>query len=439
VRRVASFGSSRVIPVSPNTDPDLLTGSGTVTPWTTDQWLFGWKAGRPIALELPLDCGLKNITPTPRWACGWPRLPLGVEREPPECRFDAGGNFLVAPGPEPRIITSTQIQPTIRNSLKEMLGGSNYQFVDIDTSWLKVGHVDEIVSFVPDGTTGFRLVLPDYLAGLRLLQSIPGDRVLFGGTSGRYITGTVTASGPRCVETDADGIDTGKWKYLRIISGPQAGLIGRVCKSAGRRLIIDLSWDQRGESPTQALETMRNWQCETMPRWIEPPEPGSRIVIVEDTRFWLDGRGSEVPAFITAGELCRDRALKDVARKCALRVDGAGGVRDTVLRALDLPSEALLRLPVLARGDKEAQDVTALLPNPVNLVCIDNDVVLLQPHGPRIEPGDESSDVFAQAWRAALDKCGLNPVFLEGWNSLHRLDGGAHCGINVLRRPVVPR
>jgi hypothetical protein len=75
VRRVASFGSSRVIPVSPNTDPDLLTGSGTVTPWTTDQWLFGWKAGRPIALELPLDCGLKNITPTPRWACGWPRLP----------------------------------------------------------------------------------------------------------------------------------------------------------------------------------------------------------------------------------------------------------------------------------------------------------------------------------------------------------------------------
>lgn len=436
VRRVPSLGPARVIEVSARTDDArTLSGSSTATPWTTDQWVFGWRVGSPVAFEMPLDCGLKDLNPTPKWPTGWPRLPLGKAREGSASRFDAGGNILVAPGPKPRIVTSAQLQPAIRKGLQQALGEADCKFIELDTSWLKVGHVDEIVGFVPGGNAGFRLVLPDYVAGLRLLQSVPADRVLFGGSSGKTVVGTVTGSGARFLETDARGLDAGKWKYVRIISGPQAGVMGRVRAVADRRLVIDLSWDLRGESPTRALDAMREWQCETMPLWIEPPEPGSRFVAVEDSRLWLDGRGVEVPAILTVGELIRDKTFEAVTRACAERIDGPGGVRETMLHALGLSPAAIVRLPALVRGNEEARNATALLPNPANAVCVENDVLLLRPHGPRLDPDDASSDVFARAWSSELRRIGLNPVFLEGWDALHRLEGGAHCGINVLRRP----
>lgn len=36
---------------------------------------------------------------------------------------------------------------------------------------------------------------------------------------------------------------------------------------------------------------------------------------------------------------------------------------------------------------------------------------------------------------AEFRRLGLTPVFSDGWDALHRLEGGARCGINVLRRP----
>ncbi len=60
----------------------------------------------------------------------------------------------------------------------------------VDTSWLEVGHVDEIVSFVPNNLRrGWTIAVEDPLAGIRLLQRLRatghGDARLFAGLA-RY-------------------------------------------------------------------------------------------------------------------------------------------------------------------------------------------------------------------------------------------------------------
>jgi hypothetical protein len=55
--------------------------------------------------------------------------------------------------------------------------------------------------------------------------------------------------------------------------------------------------------------------------------------------------------------------------------------------------------------------------------------------GPRRKPADPESDVFRQAWKVAFASLGLRAQFLDGWDGLHRLDGGARCATNVLRSP----
>ena len=197
---------------------------------------------------------------------------------------------------------------------------------ELDTDWLKVGHVDEIVAFVPLAEGGFRLVLPD----------------------------------------------------------------------------IDRTWDLRGESPTAAVRAAREGRPETMPVWFDVPDQTSRYVAVGDSRI----RWCKPPAcFLQPGRL--HHSAEDEA----------------------------VRLPVLFCSDGGGGAVAALAPNPVNLVCCGREVVLLDPFGPRESPADESTDVFRRAWTLALRRCGARPVFLDGWDSLHRLDGGARCGTNVLRKP----
>jgi hypothetical protein len=171
-----------------------------------------------------------------------------------------------------------------------------------------------------------------------------------------------------------------------------------------------------------------------MPIWFEAPDETSRYVVVEDSQMWLDATGKEFPALITAGELLRDRSLAAAARECSRRIYGPGGIREIASRALGLEEDEAVCLPVLFCADESGGAVAALAPNPINLVCLGGSVLLLKPFGPREEPADESTDVFLRAWTDALEQLGARPVFLDGWDALHRHDGGARCGANVLRQ-----
>lgn len=447
VRLIPSLRPGQIIPVSSPVSTNGSVSYGLETPWTTDQWVFGWRSGAPVMIDMSAEGTLKEWGVQYAGERKWQWLQAGTLRAYPDSRFDAGGDVLVSPPvegrfPNGRIITSLQIQEPV----KAFFRGQHVQtdeagrLIEVDTGWLKVGHVDELVSFLPvvseAGRTGrtFRLVLPDYPAGRKLLESVSADAVLFAAQSGKQLTGTVRASGARFIEVGEQGAGGGKWKFIRITSGKQAGLVAQVHHADRSSLVIEKCWDLRSESAVLALESSREGRCDSMPIWFEPPEAGSRFVAVEDSLMWLDGTGEEVPAVITAGELLKDEILKALASGCGGRIDGPGGIRETVVAALGIRPEEIVRLPVLVRGNAEGRNVTALVPNPVNLVPFGREVVLLKPFGPRLTQAEESTDVFLREWSEILRKLGLTPVFLDGWNVLHRLEGGARCGMNVQRR-----
>jgi hypothetical protein len=409
---------------------------GAALPWVTDQWLFGYRGGRPAVAEFPRRAGLEQWGHDYFARAGWTLQALGTGRGPDEQRFDAGGSVLALPASGNRdacggLVISAQLAPEIRRFLK---GIGNGRVVELDTRWLKVGHVDEVVSVVPWGTNGFRIVLPDAVAGLKLLELAPATNIVFGAQSGRALYGRVTASTVHGI--DAADIDFSRrsWKYIRILSGPCAGLVGRILRAEGERALIDCCWDLREVPAGMVLCRLREGMVDTMPIWRDAPPPGSEFVAVEDSCLQVDASGGECPVFLTVGELRRDEGLHAAARQVQERVEGPDGIRATLCRALGVTEANFLRLPVLFSGQAQESSITALVPNPINLVMLGNTALLLKPFGPRVDPARGDSDVYEAAWRRILAEAGVTPVFLDGWEQLHRLNGGARCGINVMRR-----
>jgi hypothetical protein len=411
--------------------------------WTADAWVFGYRSGEVAALQMPGDRGLaewgREQFPPRHWA----RIAIGKPREFPEARFDAGGNVLVSPPVAGRfrwglIITSRQMQQPIKDFLKAQRAQTtpNGELVEIDTSWLKVGHVDEVVAFVPDTKRrGFRMVLPDPEAGLKLLAAVPPETALF---ACAQVAGRVSAAGARFLEDQHRDFGKRRPGYVRIISGKGAGLVARVKRAEGNRLVIDRVWDLRDISPALAVGAAREGRVESMPIWFDVPDSSSRYLAVESCRMWLDGGGEEFPAVISAGELAGDKSLAKAAQAIAQRIYGPGGIQGVLWRALGFDEKHTLRLPALFQSLDDGRSAAAIVPNPVNLVCLGDEVICLAPFGCGLARADAGSDVFRRAWSEAFEKLGLQAHFLDGWDSLHRLDGGARCGTNVLRLLAEP-
>lgn len=424
-----------VVPV-----PGLPGNPRELPAWTTDQWVFCYRGKTLCVLQFPAERGLYHWGINFCRARGWECLGIGEERDFPEKRFDAGGNILVSPPIPPRyprglLITSRQLQRPIKDFFKAQQAQTRRdgELVELDTSWLEVGHVDELVSFVPDRKNGgFRLVLPDPEAGLKLLGKVPPDQALF---SGPQLGGKVSAAGPQFLEDRTRDFSKGRWQYLRLISGKGAGQVARVAEMEGSRLQVDCVWDLQGPSPALAIRARREENGDSSPFWITVPDQTSRFIVVESCRMWLDLGDEELPAVVTAGELAQDPGLLAATKMVNRRLYGPGGIQEVLCRALELDPKKTLRLPVLFWTLESGRGAGALIPNPVNLVCVDREVICLAPLGPLRDPADRQSDVFRQAWQAAFLELGLHPHFLDGWDPLHHQDGGARCGTNVLRKP----
>lgn len=435
VSAIPALKQAQVVTVDPEADSGRVA-VGAVAPWVTDEWLFGYRAGRPSVMQFPRQSGIEEWGKGYFTRAGWPVISPGAWRGKDKQRFDAGGNVIALPASWNRnasgcLAVSAQMAPEIKRFLSEASGS---RLVELDTKWLRVGHVDEILSVLPCGPDGFRFVVPDAEAGLRLLQEVPANRIVFGAQSGRASYGKVTASTTHGF--DATGVDFsgGSWRFVRIRTGPCAGLVGRVIRADAHRLLIDRCWDLRSVPPGVLLWRMREAQVDAMPIWFDVPPAGSEFVAVEDSRMGVDGSGEEFPAFLTVGELRQDDGLRATARQVGARVDGPRGICATLARQLGVAATDIIRLPVLFSGTAEDQSVTALVPNPVNLVVVGSTAILLKPFGPRADPDRSDSDVFETAWRRILTQSGVTPAFLDGWDVLHRLNGGVRCGMNVMRR-----
>ena len=428
---------------------------GTLEVWTTDKWIFGWKGTRRAVLHLPgneaLDIWGKEYFSKPEYH----NLYIRLDSKSSDIteRFNRGGSIMATPPlpgyPFGRLVISRELDVRIKNFFRKqkVQTGKDGNFLEIDTAWLKVGHVDELVNFLPVLDEGrFKLVVPAPLESLQIIKEvakkIPG-RAIFYTPGSKEVEGRVKRSGSRWIEVEGCEIPSEKWTYLRIWKGKGAGQVARVHKADKTRVIIEYVWDLRygilssenteinKRSPSCQIALAIEGFCDEMPIWFDLPDETSRFLLVTGSRMWISESGEEIPAVMAIDELVDDVLLTRVNTEAAVR---CRKIEAYLQNALGLKDSDVLHMPVLfVSAYEDISNVFALMPNNVNFQVFNREVICLRPCGPRIDLFDDNSDPFLQSTFRILASTGLNVHVLDGWDALHRNNGGARCGMNVWR------
>lgn len=106
----------------------------------------------------------------------------------------------------------------------------------------------------------------------------------------------------------------------------------------------------------------------------------------------------------------------------------------TLKAELDLKDEDFVEVPVMFEGfDFDGLDlVAALNPGIQNLVTTNTTLFVPDPEGPL---GADGKDVWRKSADASLSGLGVEPIFVDVFDSYHLNLGEAHCGTNVLAVP----
>lgn len=153
--------------------------------------LLGLRAKHDMGLECaPLDFGVSNYVERELPEV----VPVTIGEPRPKRRWiDWYGNLEVSPPvpgfPYGRVLTGEQKGLRIHPDLLTFLDQQNLQWpaLFLDTSWLTIGHVDEIINFVPaKNGKGFRALLPSPTLARTILEGAirdgKGDTPVFAGT-----------------------------------------------------------------------------------------------------------------------------------------------------------------------------------------------------------------------------------------------------------------
>jgi protein-arginine deiminase len=101
--------------------------------------------------------------------------------------IDWFGNLEVSPPvpnfPNGRLLTGRQKGLAIHPGVLDFFAEQKAQWppVFIDVSWLTIGHVDEVINFVPAPKNSWRCLLPSVRLAKKILESQPKDAVVFAG------------------------------------------------------------------------------------------------------------------------------------------------------------------------------------------------------------------------------------------------------------------
>jgi hypothetical protein len=219
--------------------------------------------------------------------------------------------------------------------------------VPLNTSWLDVGHVDEVMTFVPRGGPG----------EFAILQSSPGVAVALLAEARRRFRA---------------GLPLGHAEEGT--SGPSASPFTR-----------------DGTSPVTRLLRGKLWLHHHLPRAVEvlePPRLYQRMAfrLFQGRRFepGPSERDRQYPADVNVVDLL----FFDRESNALIQSTFLAPVRAALARAF--PQVPILELPVLfdAMNDVRTDQTSAFTPNLVNLQVIGNRLLMPRPYGPRMLPAD---------------------------------------------------
>ncbi|MHC5057490.1 MAG: protein-arginine deiminase family protein, partial [Planctomycetota bacterium] len=486
------LGADKVAPIT-------LTGEER---WPQDQWQFGIssapiskteQAVMPTAMEIP-----RGEWPLKDW--GRSTFPSSVPHEaydPSVLTGDAsgligkgwdnwtshpfigessapyGGNIEVSPPvdnyPLGRLIVGSNLTdefPSLGQFLRGQrlqtrhAGGSDYRLIELDVNWLHVGHVDEIMTFVPTGVLGgFGTLLAHPARAHDLIASAPADRAMFYTPGSLETNGLISAlSADKKVLTVnivPPALPAGvEWDYLRIYSGDGSGQVAKIASWVGNTITVSQVWY------VPDMTTLQKYLAGVDAGGVDVLQldyfmmagtyAGSGFVAVTGTEFWRyrkSGAWATFPALTTAGEVAQDNDLWKA------NYVAADSIEHKVWRAPSGPREQfneelgwflnVKKVPVFYMCDYSAgvDSASAMCPNAINLQVYraESDTYFTfigAPLGPRLTPGTDETDVLRSDIFSTLLDLNCVPMFADTWD-YHCRSGGPHCGTQVRRLPVV--
>jgi hypothetical protein len=297
-----------------------------------------------------------------------------------------GGNVEIIPsrrGDPRRIVVGHTSDRPMDPELRRFLGlqASGTELVDIDTAWLKVGHVDELLTFVPYSSSakGWACLRNSAELGATLLLE-----------AARFHLGDPSLS--------FDGTD---WKSVN----PDVFMGNATKPKFVSQLLRGQSWEYRFDRAASPFPQMH------------PPKiyDALRGSFPLDKPFW------ELEAVVSVDELLEIERKSQVQReveKQKLEPLAAQLTRELGVPILPIP--ALFDLPAGA-------GMETLLPNMVNMQVLGRTVLVPRPFGPRMHASDAVTVV-----RAAL---GSHPAAAKASVALIRTLGLDQPILNVRHHP----
>ncbi|MCG3129461.1 MAG: hypothetical protein FLDDKLPJ_00188 [Phycisphaerae bacterium] len=322
--------------------------------------------------------------------------------------------------------------------------------VQLDTSWLAVGHIDEYMSILPDPAGfGIAFASPGY-AKLLLESAATHEPLFYGEFSDNVSHGTVDSADVNGL-TDNDSADFRNFVngFVRIYDGPGKGQVGEIISSGttehtlrvGKVWLLENArsvYDAITENEPQFRKNNNQWH----PGLI--PTTDSKYIVVPTSKQWygktpLSGPllGIPFPAVVSAGELAFDVDLwSKMNSPIETRLTTAW---QSVVTALDghaapdflIPTFYLSRTTATGLFEGEA---FAYAPGSANMQIWNDQLWIARPFGPRGDVGGQRKDLFAHEVETVLNLPGSRTAhFVDDWDTYHFNVGEVHCGTNVMR------
>ncbi len=408
---------------------------------------------------------------------------VGIYRNPMSAGAnsgDYGGNIELVPPTATDPLGRICVGNTISAKKKQFFASQEVQPpFEVNTSWLAVGHVDEVVTFWKGAPMTVIIASPrlayetlGFGGGFaapppfkpRGPSDAPPDWATFF-SIGEIGHGIAEGGSPNTiVDLDANFLSPPiPWRFVRIYDGTGAGQIAHIVAIPdSHTLALDTVWDSFAMTdPIQAIPADNAaaaelnsiaYATDVGPTWHRGvvPDRSSSYVVVEDTHWWeapsspLAGLVfplNKTPATITRKEFDPTVAGSRGERMKTLNIEAQKKV-DLIRVGIKVVSGAattFLEVPVLYTGKLDATDkivdrtAVAWTPGAANILVANGKLFVAAQKGPRFRPvGGVETKPFDDVIKTALGAG--NVIFVEDFDHYHVLSGEVHCGTNVLRK-----
>ncbi|UCC29271.1 MAG: hypothetical protein JSU86_13840, partial [Phycisphaerales bacterium] len=466
--------ASRVL-VADN-DPDFhdaiegLAGPGNVITttagdrWTQDAWEFGFSS-RPVggqqARMMPQGFEtLREGRALQDWgrvhllgpaAVGTDRMGLIERLAETDDPLGHGGNLELLPAydgyPLGRIVVGTMPQLQ-KNFLTRQ--GVQAPLVELDTSWLYVGHIDELLAIIPPSSDEpWDIVWASPQRAFEALMAVgPHEPLFYRHSDGGVFSGQASGGTEDTLEDDdVDFIGEPFFAYVRIYDGTGKGQVAELDPTATTHTTVKVKnvW-VFNEMLDYSRAVRHGTGASPLSIWYTTPDSTSKYVLVPWSKMWEWTDDSiqppivrQFPAVVTAHEILNDSLYAE--HNVAPSQSAIDTAKDSITSALPLLHPmAFIDVPALYTGDARDGSRWAFAWTPgIPNMQVWNDVLstslwIPKPFGPRLTVGSLRIDTFEAAVDEALSS-GRFLHYIDDWNEYHRWKGEIHCGTNVIRTP----